>query len=48
MKTAKNRLFSYVCRYKVDKKANVVLFWRDGQRCIWLGVDDFFNHFEKL
>ena len=48
MKKAINKLFGYECTYEIHEEANVVLFWIDGRRCIWLGIDDFFNHFEKL
>jgi len=43
-----NKFFGYTCVYEVHESSNTVRFWLYGKEQIWLGVDDFFNHFEKL
>lgn len=45
MKKATNKLFGYECTYEVNVRANVILFWVNSKKQIWLGVDDFFDHF---
>lgn len=48
MKKAINKLFGYTCVYEVNDKAGIVLFWVNGREQIWLGIDDFFDHFTTL
>ena len=45
MKKATNKLLNYECEYYEVSEANVVLFWVDGRKNIWLGIADFFDHF---
>lgn len=45
MKKATNKLYGYECTYEVYNSANVVLFWVDSRKNIWLGIADFFDHF---
>ena len=48
MKKAVSKLFGYECMYEIHESANVVIFWVNGRKQIWLGIDDFFNHFTTL
>lgn len=48
MKKATNKLFGYECTYEVCSGTNVVLFWVNDKRQIWLGIDDFFKNFKII
>lgn len=48
MEKAVSNLFGYECTYRVHNSANLVLFWVNGREQIWLGIEDFFNHFTVL
>jgi len=45
MKKAVSKLFGYECTYEVHSDSNVVIFWVNGRKSIWLGIADFFDHF---
>ena len=48
MKKAVSKMFGYECKYEVHDNSNVVIFLVNGKKSMWLGVEDFFNHFSKL